>query len=286
MHIFELKNFTRDSLFPFFIQYGHHVHSLPMHKHADFFELTIVLDGTATHIINGEQHFIKRGDVFGVGSTMPHAFSECNNFRICNIMFRPESFFQPFSDLKHCPGFHALFVLEPNLIKERGFKSRLRLNIDDFEKAERLIDCTIKEYQSCQPGFVSTVTAYFIQLVSFLIRRYDDNIESDRVATFAKAVAFIERNFTEKISIEEIALKAGLSVRHFQRQFKSTYFITPKEYILILRMQKAMTLLSQTKESITEVAYKCGYQDSSLFARRFKDHTGISPRKYREKNSV
>ena len=160
----------------------------------------------------------------------------------------------------------------------------LRLNIDDFEKAEKLIDRTIQEYHSCQPGFVSTVTAYFIELVSFLIRRYDDNIENDKIATFAKAVAFIEQNFTEKISVEEIALNAGLSVRHFQRQFKNTYLITPKEYILILRMQKAMSLLSGAKDSITDIAYKCGYEDSSLFARRFKSHTGISPRQYREQN--
>ncbi len=284
MQIFELKNFTGDSLFPFFIQYGTHDHSLPMHSHADFFELTIVLDGTANHIINDEQHFIKKGDVFGVNSSTPHAYSECSNFRICNIMFRPETFFLPFNDLKHCPGFHSLFVLEPNLIAEQGFKSRLRLNIDDFEKAEKLIDRTIQEYYSCQPGFVSTVTAYFIELVSFLIRRYDNNIENDKIATFAKAVAFIEQNFTEKITVEEIALNAGLSVRHFQRQFKNTYLITPKEYILILRMQKAMSLLSGTKDSITDIAYKCGYEDSSLFARRFKSHTGISPRQYREQN--
>lgn len=200
-------------------------------------------------------------------------------------MFRPETFFLPFPHLKHCPGFHALFVLEPYMLKERGFKSRLRLNINDFEKAERLMNCMLEEYQKCQPGFMAMVTAHFIELVCFLSRRYDDNIRNDEIASFSKAVAFIERNFTENITSEEIAANAGLSSRHFQRQFKKTYLITPQKYIFTLRMQKAMTLLAQTKESITEIAYQCGYQDSSLFARRFRSHTGISPREYREKEN-
>ena len=93
---FDLKNFTGQSEYPFFIQYGSHEDSLDMHIHEDFFELTVVLDGTAMHVINGEQYFIKKGDVFGVNHSITHAFAECRNFKICNIMFRPETFFLPF----------------------------------------------------------------------------------------------------------------------------------------------------------------------------------------------
>lgn len=283
MQSFELKNFTGQSEHPFFIQYGAHDESLDIHIHEDFFELTVVLDGTAKHVINGEEYFIKKGDVFGVDHKTPHAFIECHDFKICNIMFRPETFFLPFPQLKHCSGFHALFVLEPDMSKEQGFKSRLRLNVNDFEKAEQLINSMIEEYHKCDPGFMAMVTAYFIELVCFLSRRYDDNVEDDMIASFAKGVAFIERSFTENITSEEIAANAGYSLRHFQRQFKKTYLINPQQYIFALRMQKAMTLLAQTKESITEIAFQCGYQDSSLFARRFKSHTGISPREYRKK---
>lgn len=279
---FYLKNFTGGSLFNFFIQYGHHEHSLDMHGHADFFELTIVLDGTAMHNVNGESYFIKKGDVFGVNNIIEHSFTECHDFKICNIMFRPEEIFAPFPDLKHCPGFHSLFFLEQSMMGEQNYKSRLRLNINDFEETKRLLDRIIKEYQGCRAGFVSTVTAYFIELVSFLVRRYDSGQSvNDRISTFSQAVAYMEKSFTEKISVDEIAKKAGLSVRHFQRQFKNTYLITPQDYITSLRMQKAMLMLSRTKDSITEIAWECGYHDSSLFSRRFKMYTGVSPREYR-----
>lgn len=282
MYTFHLENFIGRSEFPFFVQYGQHEHSLEMHEHGDFFELTIVLDGTAMHNVNGESYFIKKGDVFGVNEALPHSFSECHNFRICNIMFRPDVIFAPFPDLKHCPGFHSLFVVEPYLVREQKYKNRLRLSIDDFEEVEQLIARMIKEYQGCSAGFVSTVTAYFIELVSFLSRRYDSSrSDDDGISTFCRAVAFMERNFTEKTTVEEIAGIAGMSVRHFQRQFKGTYHITPQDYITSLRMQRAMTRLTRTSDSITTIALDCGYQDSSLFARRFRKYTGVSPKEYR-----
>lgn len=277
MQSFTLKNFTGNSTFPFFIQYGHHDFSNDMHTHADFFELTIVLDGTALHLVNGESHFIKKGDVFCVDDRSEHCYTQCQSFRICNMMFRPEEIFAPFSDLRHLPGFNALFFSRDG----NAFHSRLRLNINDFEETKHLIDRMIEEYRSCRAGFTSTVTAYFIQLVSYLSRRYsEEQTVSAGSTTFSKAVAFMENSFTERISIEKIAEIAGMSVRHFQRQFKNIYLITPQEYIAMLRMQKAIKLL-RTDMTITEIALECGYQDSNLFSRQFKKNTGLSPRSYR-----
>ncbi len=278
MYNFTLKNFTGDSKFQFFIQYGHHDFSNDMHAHEDFYELTVVLDGTALHIVNGESYFIKKGDVFCVDDRSEHCFTQCQSFRICNMMFRPDEIFAPFEDLRHCAGFHALFYDKHSA---DGFRSKLRLNSSDFEETEKLIAKMIEEYQSCRAGFVSTVTAYFIQLVSYLSRRYSEEHGTSSPTTFAKAVAYIERCFTQRITLEEIADIAGMSVRHFQRQFKSTYLITPQEYIAMLRMQKAIRMLLNTDLTITEIAMECGYQDSNLFSRQFRKNTGLSPRSYR-----
>ena len=282
MDSFDLKNFTGNSDFMFYIQYGHHEHSLGLHRHEDFFELTIVLEGTAVHNVNNESYFIKKGDVFGVTGETVHGFTECHDFRICNIMFNPEVIFAPFPTLKHIAGFHSLFLLEP---AAQQYKSRLRLSLTDFEEAKRLIDFIINEYHGCRPGFSSMCSAAFICLVSFLSRCYDESlIENDRLTTFASAVAYMETNFTEKITPEDIAAIAGLSVRHFQRQFKATYHIAPHEYIFILRMQKAKALLTDTTRTITDIAIECGYQDPNLFSRQFRKHTGASPSEYRKRS--
>lgn len=284
MNPFYLQNFIGNSLFPFFIQYGHHDFSLDMHTHADFFELTIVLDGTALHIVDDESYFIKKGDVFVVDEQTLHGFTECRNFKICNIMFQPDIIFAPFPDLKRCSGFHSLFVLEPRSTYEHHFQSRLKLTISDFEETERLIAIMIREYNAALPGFVSIVTAYFIELVSYLVRRYDETLSvHDKITSFAKAVAYMEQNFTNPLSLAEIAGISGLSVRQFQRRFKTTYMLTPQEYLCSLRMQKAARMLTISKESVAAIAPECGYHDPNLFSRQFKKSFGVSPKQYREK---
>lgn len=68
-----LNWFTTDEHFPFFIQYGGHEEDTSLHQHADFSELVIVLNGHAAHIVNDEEAFIKKGNVFVIngGTPMP-----------------------------------------------------------------------------------------------------------------------------------------------------------------------------------------------------------------------
>ena len=58
--IYELSEFTNDSSFPFFIQYGRHDNELFIHSHKDFSELTIVLSGEACHIVEDEKMPVKK----------------------------------------------------------------------------------------------------------------------------------------------------------------------------------------------------------------------------------
>ena len=62
-----LHYFTNDESFPFFIQYGAHEDTMFMHGHADFSELTIVLDGSADHVVENEHFPVQKGDVFVMG---------------------------------------------------------------------------------------------------------------------------------------------------------------------------------------------------------------------------
>ncbi|GJM83763.1 hypothetical protein HMSSN139_62590 [Paenibacillus sp. HMSSN-139] len=71
-----LNWFTRDEQFPFFIQYGGHEEDTFDHSHADFSELVIVLNGHATHIVNNEESFIKKGNVFVINGSTSHAYKD------------------------------------------------------------------------------------------------------------------------------------------------------------------------------------------------------------------
>ena len=97
----------------------------------------------------------------------------------------------------------------------------------------------------------------------------------------ALPLAYIETNFTQEITLEELSRMANLSPRYFLRIFQDTYHTTPKAYITQLRIARARTLLTHSGKSITEIAFDCGYSDSNYFSRVFKKNCNTTPRRFR-----
>lgn len=278
-----LHYFTKDTNFPFFIQFGEHAKNMPIHYHADFSELVIVLNGTANHVVNSEKYFIKKGDVFVINRNTSHAYEDTCDFKICNIMYKPKYLHKVSNDLKKSSGYQALFVIEPFLAKEYNFKSRLQLTLSDYEKAKEIIFDMVNEYENKYEGYQTMLYSRFMELVVFLSRKYDFTSAglNDNVINIAKAVSYMENHFKEHINLSGLADKAQLSVRHFNRIFKENYKTTPINYILRLRIEYACLLLRKSKLKISDVAYESGFEDSNYFARQFKKITGVSPKEYR-----
>ncbi len=88
---------------------------------------------------------------------------------------------------------------------------------------------------------------------------------------------FIDSNFLENISLEEIAMESKLSQYHFIRLFKKVFKITPYQYIILKKIEYAKVLLN-SGEPIFEVAYKIGFSNPTNFSRAYKNYFGISPK--------
>jgi len=101
-----------------------------------------------------------------------------------------------------------------------------------------------------------------------------------------KAQEWIEKNYTSKFSIDDLAVNTGISPRHFKRRFKSATGETTLAYLQRLRIENAKRLLERTRETINEITWKVGYEDINSFRRLFNKHTGMSPKTYRNKFSV
>jgi transcriptional regulator GlxA family with amidase domain len=102
-----------------------------------------------------------------------------------------------------------------------------------------------------------------------------------------KAQEFIEANITEKISVEDLALKYAIGKRHFERRFKKATNNSPLEYIQRVKIEAAKKHLESSRKNINEVMYDVGYSDTKAFRTVFKKITGLSPIEYRNKyNSV
>jgi len=203
-------------------------------------------------------------------------------------MYRPENVILQDPDILKLPGYNALFVIEPYLAKSQQYKSRLRLNYDDFEKVKSMIACLFDEYNNKLPGWKTAIRTEFISLILMLSRLYSMPMEdtSKNMIYMANAVSFMENHFTEAVTIKELATQAFVSERHFSRMFKQAYQKTPGQYILNLRMHHACELLRNTRHSITEVALKSGFDDGNYFSRQFHKVFNTTPREYRARNVV
>ena len=93
-----------------------------------------------------------------------------------------------------------------------------------------------------------------------------------------EALAYIEHNYMNDISVESIAESSGLNRSYFGKIFKESVGKSPQEFLISYRMIKAAELLRRTRYSINEIGCAVGYPNQLHFSRAFKSVYGVSPR--------
>lgn len=91
-----------------------------------------------------------------------------------------------------------------------------------------------------------------------------------------QAKLFIDAHYQEALDLDDIADEACFSKFHFIRQFKKIYQNTPHQYLIAVRMQKALVLL-QNGTNVTAVCYEVGFESPGSFSTLFKKHFNITP---------
>ena len=125
--------------------------------------------------------------------------------------------------------------------------------------------------------------------IDYLSRSSSSQITaSGRVRDFyiKEALNYIEQNFQNDISVENIASFCGLNRTYFGRIFKETVGKSPQQFLLSYRMAKAAELLKLTELSISDIGNAVGYPNQLHFSRAFKNVYGVSPREWRNKNQM
>lgn len=102
---------------------------------------------------------------------------------------------------------------------------------------------------------------------------------------YEKMLKYINTNATYgHLSVEELADMAHVTFTHFSREFKRRYSITPREYMINLKITEAKNLLQNSSLSIKEIAETLGYSDQLYFSKQFSLKTGTSPRVWKITN--
>ena len=259
----------------------------PVHRH-DFHEITVILHGVGTNIVDGKPFAVGTGDVFVLQGSHEHSIEKPESLEVLNICYDPGLLGIHAREFPDSPGFQALFQIEPSLRRKGFFNKHLRLNSKQLAKIETLATEMDAEIQQAQPGYIAVARSQLLEIIALLSRWYSNVDQKDLTDTrrIAKALLWIEQNPEGNLTIPDLCRMCGLSRRQFFRVFKACTDQTPAEYLLNLRLRKAEELLRDPTMNITEVAFACGFNDSNHFSRSFKTFSGVSPREYKKTREV
>lgn len=111
-------------------------------------------------------------------------------------------------------------------------------------------------------------------------------VQSSRMSDYyiKEAIHYIEQNFQNNITIEDIASVCGINRSYFGKIFRNSIGRSPQEFLMNYRMTKATELLKLTSLSIAEIGSAVGYENQLHFSRAFKTIYGISPREWRNQH--
>lgn len=170
-----------------------------------------------------------------------------------------------------------LFILEDNIIRK------------DIEK---LYEKIINECNENKLSSYMKVKSYLYQLIACLYENESflnsDNIEENdtyKIENLKKVLTFIHKNYSQKISLDEMASLVRMNTQYFCRYFKKLLGKTLTEYINEIRIEKAAECLIKTDNKIIDIAICCGYDNIGYFIKRFKEQKNMSPSKYRREHS-
>lgn len=109
----------------------------------------------------------------------------------------------------------------------------------------------------------------------------DQDSHTDMSDMLRASLAFIEENYSEQLTLEQLAEKSGVGREYYCSIFKKCMGMRPFEYIAMKRVQEAKKLLSSTEMSVSEIGRTVGYSDKSYFGHVFRKYAGMSPSAFR-----
>lgn len=255
--------------------------SRTQHTH-DFYELMFIVKGVARHYLEGvEMEVMGTGDAYVIHPGRYHGYEslEGQPIELVNVLFQLDRMKMDFRDLEGLPGFQTLFGKND----WEGNFPHVRMDAKDLAHALSVVAAIEMEMEEMAPGYEFLVETKLRELIVFLSRKHSHVLEPKGVhfLKLSELVVYMEQNLKEDLRFEDLAQLANMSPTSLRRAFQHSFSCSPMSYLQKLRIQKAMLLMADPDLSITEIAHSVGYNDSSYFARVFKQETSQTPKMYR-----
>lgn len=262
---------------PYFYDEYHFHHEL---------QITYFVRGYGKCIIGDQISQFKEGDLFVIGSNLPHVFKSDKDFYEKN---HPNCYAQ--SIIINTDAFSRELLSKPEFDDLKQFISHsnygLKYSISDKPNILNLFNKTIKS-----KGLQKIISS--LSLIMKLNHHINSNslnrigYESKEGDNYVlnKVFQYSLNNYHKEITLDEIAHLANMSKTNFCRFFKKRTRKTFMVFLNEVRIQEACKLLRSSDANISEIAYQAGFNNLSNFNRQFKKVVLCSPNEYRKKHII
>jgi len=255
------------------------------HTH-EFVELVYILSGSGTHYINYKSYPVKRGDLLFINYNQVHSFMTDVEMTYVNFLMKPEFMSSKLISCDNIFDVFAISLFDESEVTLGGDRPIVHFSGQYMIDIETITQIMLNEYHEKHTGYKSIINGYMLVLFSKFIRKLevicsdDMQIYISRIAP--EIITYIDENYSEPITLKEIAEKCFYNTSYFSRIFKKCYGKNLTDYIQEKRMNEAAKLLLETDLTVEKICSNVGYSDKKQFYKLFKNYTGYTPNLYRK----
>jgi AraC-like DNA-binding protein/mannose-6-phosphate isomerase-like protein (cupin superfamily) len=241
--------------------------SVDVHWH-DYYELGYVLDGRATHVVNGVPRTVAPGTVFLLSPADFHAIEPAGDtpFRMVNAVIHPDLVERTLES-----------VLPVGEIGLPWSADALPVVAGDVR---RIRDETTARDPGWETVVESALRTIIVELARSSVDGHPAQADGDGAgppAHVRRALRYVEQHFREPLTLAQVAAVAHLSPHWFSEQFRLATGNSFQAYLKRRRLTFARDLLESTDLGVTEVCHAAGFNDPSYFGRAFRASFGVPP---------
>ncbi|MCE5287271.1 MAG: AraC family transcriptional regulator [Pelosinus sp.] len=231
--------------------------------------------GEATILCNAISYTLKAGDILIINCNEIH-YGMTHHGNLIFHIIKPGFNFLASSQEDWCQTKYIAPLMQGHLVFQNQISADTALSA--------IIQKVIAEFNTQNIGFELIIKSYIYQILVYLLRHYQKGSapsaqerQQKTLYQLRSALDFIDKHYTENIHLCQLASLANMSSQHFCRLFKGLTGKSPIDYINSLRIDKAVTLLTEDHLNISEIAQAVGFDDSNYFSRIFRKYKKISP---------
>ncbi len=255
---------------------------VPAHWHNEM-EIIYVKKGLGKVNVDFYEYVVKEGDIIIIIPGQLHSIMQKEDFSMEyeNIIFNPELLQSKVPDNSVTDFFMPLMnrkISLPTFINE---------DFPDYVEVSGILDKIDGICGNFPKGYELAIRAGLLNLFFILFSKY--GIENDRKSTVNKSlekikvvIKYIEENYANEISVEDMAEELEISSSHFMKLFKNNMHTSFINYLNEYRLSMAAKLLISSNSNIMDISMECGFNNLSYFNRSFKTQYDVTPRQYRE----